>query len=94
MVILTVRFAVVVAVVAILSSSEPGCVVPSQQEEPTITGRKDMRTGRGGEAAGLWHGRDSTLFRWRGCAGPTLVALRRRCAPSEGTRRQQTTRTT
>lgn len=46
-------------------------------EEATITepGRKDTRTGRGDEAVGLWHGRDSTLFRWRGRAGPAPVAL-------------------
>jgi hypothetical protein len=49
-----------------------------------------MRTVRGGEAAGLWHGRDSTRFRWRGRAGPMLVAWRRRCAPSERKARQQT----
>jgi hypothetical protein len=48
-------------------------------EEPTITG----------EAAGRWRGRDSTVFRWRYSAGPTLVALRRRRTPSEGKRRQQ-----
>jgi len=34
-----------------------------------------MRTGRGGEAAGRWRGRDSMLFRWHGCAGPTLTAF-------------------
>ena len=47
MVILTVRFAVVVAVVAILSSSEPGCVVPSQPEEShsrALGGSKPGRT--------------------------------------------------
>jgi len=45
-------------------------------QEPTITGSaKDTRTGRGGEAAGLWRGRDSMRFRWRGRAGPPLVAF-------------------
>ena len=34
-----------------------------------------MRTGRVGEAAGLWRGRDSRQFRWRGCAGPLLLAF-------------------
>lgn len=36
--------------------------------------REDIRTGRGGEAAMLRQRRDSKLFRWRGSAGPTLVA--------------------
>jgi hypothetical protein len=34
-----------------------------------------MRTGRGGEAAGRWRRRDSRQFRWRGCAGPPLLAF-------------------
>ena len=61
-------------------------------QEPTITGsREDTRTGRAGEAAGRWRSRDSTLSRWRGSAGPTLIALRRWCAPFERQARQQTT---
>ena len=45
-------------------------------QEPTGNGSaRTLRTGRGGEAAGLWRGRDSMLFRWRGCAGPPLVAF-------------------
>lgn len=35
---------------------------------------RDTRTVRGIEAAGLWRGRDSMLFRWRDSAGPPLVA--------------------
>ena len=53
-------------------------------EEPTITGRPSgHEDGCGSEAAGLWHRRDSTLLRWRGYAGPTLVALRRWRTPSD-----------
>ncbi len=64
-------------------------------EEPTISGPgKDMRTGRGGEAEGLWHGRDSKLFRWRGSAGPTVVALRRGCAPTKMSEDSRTRRNT
>jgi hypothetical protein len=48
-----------------------------QRNPPSPGVRQDTRTGCGGEAAGLWQRRDSTLLRWRGSAGPTLVALRR-----------------
>jgi|SRR5665213_1975449 len=42
----------------------------------TAAGRtEDARTGRGGEAAGLWRRRDSTLSRWRDGAGLPLVAF-------------------
>src|SRR6266545_1267080 len=54
-------------------------------EEPTLCGPGVRARGRDVAAKGRDFGTGVTarVFRWRGCAGPTLVALRRRRTPSE-----------
>lgn len=60
-------------------------------EEPTIIGPGVRTRGRGAVAKRQAFGTGVTVraFRWRGCVGLTLVALRRRRVPSESRRRPQ-----
>jgi len=60
---------------------QPGTTSPELKTTRVESGHED---GRVNEAAGRWRSRDSMLFRWRGCVDPTLFALRRWRAPSEG----------